>query len=503
MSGLNGSFTLPAQDADTVEAQNYCIPLIIAPSGNAAHFAQTLEVLAGQMESLREKSRDITFLQNNLKFAISECKGGVLTVQLVSLETLPDKIRNFRPGDTRVNMTVLLNSLKMQAEENNLPQLLGALVIGDRLSRERHKALKRAGEDFDLPVITIMHRAGRERQIPKASYAASIREQRLERGKFKALSRGSGVEGCPAQLKDTEFLAIPESVCRLSGPKVYAKAAEKGAIEPATSTKSGLVFPAPIFKKSTKTFIIVGGRVIPAVSSPIPKVFIPEIKPPTEPMILEVPHVHSLTAPIVYGANEQHSDSTLFAPDSEMDDVPFAGKVWQKLKNSELARSLVKGAAGISLFAALSAGVWYGLNALKDVMTKPLISPHGPHKKAEDAGKIHVYFNSGSAEISNKDKDYLKLMINQIKASPEPKRCIINGYSDSARAKKDFSGDGNKALSQKRAEALKQYLESEGIAADFLVVAYGDTQAWKGRVYSFDRKSTGECFDAIHFVIDK
>jgi outer membrane protein OmpA-like peptidoglycan-associated protein len=88
-----------------------------------------------------------------------------------------------------------------------------------------------------------------------------------------------------------------------------------------------------------------------------------------------------------------------------------------------------------------------------------------------EAGKKIVVFTSGllfatnSAEVSTAAKPKLDQVADALKAQPQSNRIEINGYTDDT-----GSSEGNMHLSQQRAQAVANYLESKGVSKDHISV---------------------------------
>jgi len=83
-----------------------------------------------------------------------------------------------------------------------------------------------------------------------------------------------------------------------------------------------------------------------------------------------------------------------------------------------------------------------------------------------------INFASGSAQIPSDSTDYLNRVAVAIKAAPSGTVLAISGHTDS-------TGDSsaNMALSQQRADAVRNYLIQQGVPSTMLVArGYGDTR---------------------------
>ena len=101
-------------------------------------------------------------------------------------------------------------------------------------------------------------------------------------------------------------------------------------------------------------------------------------------------------------------------------------------------------------------------------------NPTCPNKKAQTVKKADYTLDASlfafdSAELSGKAKSSLDKVAAALKDSG--KSADVNGYTDST-----GSAEYNKALSQRRAQAVASYLESKGVAAKKLTTkGYGAT----------------------------
>jgi outer membrane protein OmpA-like peptidoglycan-associated protein/uncharacterized protein YidB (DUF937 family) len=94
-------------------------------------------------------------------------------------------------------------------------------------------------------------------------------------------------------------------------------------------------------------------------------------------------------------------------------------------------------------------------------------------KNLIDALNLNVInFGPGSAEIPPDSTDYLRRAAAAMKAAPAGTVLVIGGHTDN-------SGDSgsNQALSQQRADAVRNYLIQQGVPSEMLVAkGYGDSQ---------------------------
>jgi chemotaxis protein MotB len=106
-------------------------------------------------------------------------------------------------------------------------------------------------------------------------------------------------------------------------------------------------------------------------------------------------------------------------------------------------------------------------------------------KKEIDAGKVHVsrlqnaikytvnsdlLFRSGSWEMSPQGQEVIAKLAPRL-APFQQSKIVVNGYTDNASVGPALQRQGitsNEVLSQKRAEAVMQYLISQGVKPDFI-----------------------------------
>jgi chemotaxis protein MotB len=106
-------------------------------------------------------------------------------------------------------------------------------------------------------------------------------------------------------------------------------------------------------------------------------------------------------------------------------------------------------------------------------------------KKEIDAGKVHVsrlqnaikytvnsdlLFRSGSWEMSKQGQEVIAKLAPRL-APFQQSKIVVNGYTDNAPVGRALQRQGitsNEVLSQKRAEAVMQYLISKGVKPDFI-----------------------------------
>jgi chemotaxis protein MotB len=106
-------------------------------------------------------------------------------------------------------------------------------------------------------------------------------------------------------------------------------------------------------------------------------------------------------------------------------------------------------------------------------------------KKEIDAGKVHVsrlqnaikytvnsdlLFRSGSWEMSPQGQELIAKLVPQL-APFQQSKLVVNGYTDNAPVGRALQRQGitsNEVLSQKRAEAVMEYLISHGVKPDLI-----------------------------------
>ena len=95
-------------------------------------------------------------------------------------------------------------------------------------------------------------------------------------------------------------------------------------------------------------------------------------------------------------------------------------------------------------------------------------------------GACPAFFKINSAALSQRNKILLDLVADEINASPADKTFTVSGYAD----KETGSAAYNQKLSEERAQAVAEYLESKGVKADRLIVkGYGATvQPFSGNI---------------------
>jgi chemotaxis protein MotB len=114
-------------------------------------------------------------------------------------------------------------------------------------------------------------------------------------------------------------------------------------------------------------------------------------------------------------------------------------------------------------------------------------------KKEIDAGKVHVsrlqnaikytvnsdlLFRSGSWEMSKEGQEVIGKLVPQL-APFQQSKLVVNGYTDNAPVGRALQRQGvtsNEVLSQKRAEAVMQYLTAHGVKPD-MISAQGHGEA--------------------------
>jgi len=95
-------------------------------------------------------------------------------------------------------------------------------------------------------------------------------------------------------------------------------------------------------------------------------------------------------------------------------------------------------------------------------------------------GACPAFFKINSAALSQRNKILLDLVADEINSSPADKTFTVSGYAD----KETGSAAYNQKLSEERAQAVAEYLESKGVKADRLIVkGYGATvQPFSGNI---------------------
>ncbi len=95
-------------------------------------------------------------------------------------------------------------------------------------------------------------------------------------------------------------------------------------------------------------------------------------------------------------------------------------------------------------------------------------------------GACPAFFKINSAELSQRNKILLDMVAEEINDTPAEKTFTVSGYAD----KETGSAAYNLQLSEKRARAVADYLESKGVKADRLIVkGYGSSvQPFSGNI---------------------
>ena len=95
-------------------------------------------------------------------------------------------------------------------------------------------------------------------------------------------------------------------------------------------------------------------------------------------------------------------------------------------------------------------------------------------------GACPAFFKINSAELSQRNKILLDMVADEINEAPADKTFTVSGYAD----KETGSAAYNLQLSEKRARAVADYLESKGVKADRLIVkGYGSSvQPFSGNI---------------------
>ncbi len=101
----------------------------------------------------------------------------------------------------------------------------------------------------------------------------------------------------------------------------------------------------------------------------------------------------------------------------------------------------------------------------------------------ETTGKVEVFFDISSSSLNSESRKKLDDMIEYAKSRSDAK-FLIKGFTD-----KTGSIAFNKALSDKRAKAVEQYLTSGGVAAERLkVMSIGPDQSLTGGSHNYGRR---------------
>ena len=92
--------------------------------------------------------------------------------------------------------------------------------------------------------------------------------------------------------------------------------------------------------------------------------------------------------------------------------------------------------------------------------------------KQEVRIRKQIFFNLNSAQISDKSHDLLSEIADVLLRNPQVRLVEIQGHTDST-----GNPDANQALSQERADAVREWLIAAGVDASRLVSrGYGDTR---------------------------
>ena len=95
-------------------------------------------------------------------------------------------------------------------------------------------------------------------------------------------------------------------------------------------------------------------------------------------------------------------------------------------------------------------------------------------------GSCAVFFSLNSAELTQRNEIVLGMIADEINSAPANKTYTISGYAD----KETGSEEYNLKLSEQRAQAVADFLESKGVKADQLIVkGYGsNVQPFSGNI---------------------
>lgn len=151
---------------------------------------------------------------------------------------------------------------------------------------------------------------------------------------------------------------------------------------------------------------------------------------------------------------------------------------------SAISHRLLQGVllSGIALTACVSQGKYDTLQAENEELQQQLAAERGQITRLEGAIKYTIdsdlLFKSGSWEMSQEGKDTLGSMATKL-APTQQNKLVVNGYTDDTPIGEDLERQGitnNEVLSQKRADAVKEFLISKGVQPD-MITAVGHGEA--------------------------
>lgn len=136
---------------------------------------------------------------------------------------------------------------------------------------------------------------------------------------------------------------------------------------------------------------------------------------------------------------------------------------------------------GIALTGCVSQSKYDRLQAQNTQLQQELADERGQITRLEGAIKYTVdsdlLFPSGSWQMSEQGKDTLGKVASKL-APSQHNRLVVNGYTDNAPIGPELERQGvvsNEVLSQKRAEAVKEFLISQGVDPNTITaVGHGD-----------------------------
>lgn len=136
---------------------------------------------------------------------------------------------------------------------------------------------------------------------------------------------------------------------------------------------------------------------------------------------------------------------------------------------------------GLALTGCVSQSKYDTLRVQNEQLQRQLAAERGQTTRLQGAVKYTIesdlLFPSGSWEMSEEGKQTLGKMAQKLAPTQENELVVI-GYTDNTPIGPELERQGitsNKMLSQKRAEAVRQFLISQGVAPDMIIaVGYGD-----------------------------